>query len=59
MADNDGNSAKGLKGGSRNLTFSMLEQLGRAIVTGHYDNERFPTEDELTSRYAVSRTVTL
>ena len=36
----------------------MLDQLGRAIVTGRYDNERFPTEDELTARYAVSRTVT-
>ncbi|WP_116090526.1 FadR/GntR family transcriptional regulator [Sphingomonas crusticola] len=36
----------------------MLEDLGRAIVTGHYEGERFPTEDELTARYAVSRTVT-
>jgi DNA-binding FadR family transcriptional regulator len=45
-------------GGSRNLTFGMLDALGRAIVTGRYDNERFPTEDELTARYAVSRTVT-
>ena len=58
MADENSKSAKGLKGGSRNLTFGMLEQLGRAIVTGRYDNERFPTEDELTAHYAVSRTVT-
>lgn len=58
MADKDGSSVKGLKGGSRNLTFGMLEELGRAIVTGRYDNERFPTEDELTAHYAVSRTVT-
>jgi len=54
----NGNIAKGAKGGSRNLTFGMLEELGRAIVTGKYDKERFPTEDELTGRYAVSRTVT-
>ena len=58
MADDNSISDKGLKGGRRNLTFSMLEQLGRAIVTGRYDNERFPTEDELTTHYAVSRTVT-
>jgi len=58
VADENSKSAKGLKGGSRNLTFGMLEQLGRAIVTGRYDNERFPTEDELTAHYAVSRTVT-
>jgi DNA-binding FadR family transcriptional regulator len=45
-------------GTSRNLTFGMLDALGRAIVTGEYDDRRFPTEDELTARYAVSRTVT-
>jgi DNA-binding FadR family transcriptional regulator len=49
---------KSAKEGSRNLTFGMLEELGRAIVTGKYDKERFPTEDELTARYEVSRTVT-
>jgi len=53
-----GKAARGAKAGSRNLTFGMLEALGRAIVTGRYDAERFPTEDELTARYAVSRTVT-
>ena len=58
MAGQNGRAAKGAKEGSRNLTFGMLEALGRAIVTGRYDNERFPTEDELTARYAVSRTVT-
>ena len=58
MAGENGKSAKDGKGGSRNLTFGMLDALGRAIVTGRYDNERFPTEDELTARYAVSRTVT-
>jgi len=54
----NGNMTKGAKEGSRNLTFGMLEELGRAIVTGKYDKERFPTEDELTASYAVSRTVT-
>ncbi len=44
--------------GARNLTFGMLETLGRAIVTGSYDDQRFPTEDELTTRFQVSRTVT-
>lgn len=45
------------KDGGRNLTFSLLEALGREIVTGRYGEERFPTEDELTTRFAVSRTV--
>jgi DNA-binding FadR family transcriptional regulator len=54
----NGKDAKEAKEGSRNLTFGMLEELGRAIVTGKYDKERFPTEDELTARYNVSRTVT-
>lgn len=58
MAGTNGKAAKDAKGESRNLTFGMLDQLGRAIVTGRYDNERFPTEDELTARYNVSRTVT-
>ena len=42
----------------RNLTFGMLESLGRAIVTGQYDGLRFPTEAELASNHAVSRSVT-
>ncbi|HWI86610.1 MAG TPA: FCD domain-containing protein [Sphingomonas sp.] len=36
----------------------MLEDLGSAIVTGHFADKRFPTEDELTAQYKVSRTVT-
>jgi hypothetical protein len=28
----------------RNLTFGMLDALGRSIVTGRYDEESFPTE---------------
>jgi DNA-binding FadR family transcriptional regulator len=44
--------------GSRNLTFGLLETLGRAIVTGAYESERFPTEAELAAKHAVSRSVT-
>ena len=42
----------------RNLTYGLLEHLGRAIVTGHYDAVRFPTEAELAKTHAVSRSVT-
>ena len=42
----------------RNLTFAMLDALGRAIVTGEYETRRFPTEAELATRHAVSRSVT-
>ena len=43
---------------ARNLTFGMLDSLGRAIVTGAYDARRFPTEAELAVQHAVSRSVT-
>src|SRR3546814_6412299 len=42
----------------RNLTYGLLDNLGRAIVTGQFDDEAFPTEAELTKRHGVSRTVT-
>jgi DNA-binding FadR family transcriptional regulator len=42
----------------RNLTHGMLDHLGREIVTGRYDGAPFPTEAELTTQYAVSRSVT-
>jgi DNA-binding FadR family transcriptional regulator len=42
----------------RNLTFGMLDALGRSIVTGRYDEERFPTEAELATEHGVSRSVT-
>src|SRR3954462_3271227 len=42
----------------RNLTFGLLDALGRAIVTGAYDDKRFPTEAELAAEHAVSRSVT-
>ena len=45
-------------GVSRNLTYSLLERLGRAIVVGDFDDTAFPTEAVLASRYAVSRSVT-
>ncbi|PSJ40862.1 FadR/GntR family transcriptional regulator [Allosphingosinicella deserti] len=42
----------------RNLTFGMLDALGKAIVVGHYDDVRFPTEAELAEEHQVSRSVT-
>lgn len=42
----------------RNLTYSMLDTLGRAIVTGRYERVPFPTEAELAREHAVSRSVT-
>lgn len=42
----------------RNLTYGMLDQLGKTIVTGGYDNTPFPTEAELSIRHGVSRSVT-
>jgi DNA-binding FadR family transcriptional regulator len=42
----------------RNLTYGMLDALGRAIVTGRYEKEHFPTEAELAKQHGVSRSVT-
>jgi DNA-binding FadR family transcriptional regulator len=42
----------------RNLTYGMLDRLGREIVTGKFDGKPFPTEAELTEQYSVSRSVT-
>jgi DNA-binding FadR family transcriptional regulator len=42
----------------RNLTYGMLDSLGRAIVTGRYERETFPTEAELAKQHGVSRSVT-
>lgn len=41
----------------RNLTYGMLDMLGKAIVTGQYDNQSFPTEADLAKQYDVSRSV--
>jgi len=42
----------------RNLTYGLLDALGRKIVTGTYDRQPFPTEAQLADDYAVSRSVT-
>ena len=42
----------------RNLTHGLLDALGRAIVTGRYDDGPFPTEAELAKQHGVSRSVT-
>jgi DNA-binding FadR family transcriptional regulator len=42
----------------RNLTYSLLDRLGRRIVTGGYDGISFPTEAELSTEHGVSRSVT-
>jgi DNA-binding FadR family transcriptional regulator len=42
----------------RNLTYGLLESLGRKIVTGSYDRRPFPTEAQLAEEYGVSRSVT-
>jgi DNA-binding FadR family transcriptional regulator len=42
----------------RNLTYGMLDSLGRAIVTGHFEGKAFPTEAELAKQHGVSRSVT-
>jgi len=42
----------------RNLTYGLLDEIGRAIVTGQFDKHQFPTEAELARQHAVSRSVT-
>lgn len=42
----------------RNLTYGLLEALGRAIVVGEYEGRSFPTEAELAKAHGVSRSVT-
>lgn len=50
-----GNSRRDL---GRNLTHGMLDALGKAIVTGHYEQRPFPTEAEIARTHGVSRSVT-
>lgn len=45
-------------GSGRNLTYALLDAVGKAIVVGEYDESRFPTEADLAQQYAVSRSVT-
>jgi DNA-binding FadR family transcriptional regulator len=42
----------------RNLTYGLLDALGRSIVVGKYDTQPFPTEAELARQHGVSRSVT-
>jgi DNA-binding FadR family transcriptional regulator len=42
----------------RNLTYAMLDALGKEIVTGGYDERPFPTEADLAKQHDVSRSVT-
>ena len=42
----------------RNLTYGLLDEVGRTIVTGRYDGKTFPTEAELARQHGVSRSVT-
>lgn len=42
----------------RNLTFGLLEVLGRAIVVGEYRDKPFPNEAEIVKQHGVSRSVT-
>ena len=53
ISDGDGRALLG-----RNLTYGMLDSLGRAIVTGRFDKQPFPTEAELAKQHNVSRSVT-
>jgi DNA-binding FadR family transcriptional regulator len=41
-----------------NLTYSLVESLGQAIVMGEYEREPFPTEADLTKHFGMSRSVT-
>jgi DNA-binding FadR family transcriptional regulator len=56
MTDGDGLPTTPSAG--RNLTHGMLDTLGRAIVTGRYEQRPFPTEAEIAKTHGVSRSVT-
>lgn len=45
-------------GAGLNLTYWMLDSLGKAIVTGQFDDTPFPTESDLARQHSVSRSVT-
>lgn len=42
----------------RNLTYGLLDALGRSVVIGDYEGKTFPTEAELAKQHGVSRSVT-
>ncbi len=45
------------KRAGRNLTSSIVHDLGVKIVTGHFDHHPFPFESDLCAQYGVSRPV--
>jgi DNA-binding FadR family transcriptional regulator len=47
-----------LAGLGRNLTFGLLDAVGRSVVLGEYEERAFPTEADLAIQYGVSRSVT-
>lgn len=57
MADRAGPSIGAAPLAGRNLTYGMLQELGRAIVIGKFDEQAFPTEAELAQQFGVSRSV--
>lgn len=55
----DGRRIPGPEAGlGRNLTYGLLDLLGKRIVTGAYETTGFPTEAELSEQQGVSRSVT-
>lgn len=44
--------------GDRNLTYGLVESLGRSIVAGRFESRSFPTEGELAHQNGTSRSVT-
>ncbi len=56
--DRQADPAEVRTGLGRNLTYGMLDTLGRAIVHGRYEDRSFPTEGELAKQHGVSRSVT-
>jgi DNA-binding FadR family transcriptional regulator len=58
MGDRKDAPRPGAGPGGRNLTYGMLDTLGRGIVTGEWEGRRFPTEAELAKDHGVSRSVT-
>ncbi|MEJ6010786.1 FadR/GntR family transcriptional regulator [Novosphingobium aquae] len=58
MADEQKLMTAGGPGLGRNLTYGLLDSLGRDIVTGQYRTVPFPTEAELAKIHGVSRSVT-
>ena len=54
----DSDSAEMRSNLGRNLTYGLLDNLGRSVVIGSYDDKPFPTEAELAKQHGVSRSVT-